>query len=440
MVKKPLLVFSLVSLLWACATFQPQPPSFYIEDLPQSITTSMSLEQRIAADEAWKNLKGGDSGRAEKSLLRLGPHSPVYHLGLGFIHFQAQDLTAAESSFKEALKLSPGLIPAYLGLAQIDQAKGLEDRVFSDYMEVLKRDPDHSWVKPRFEALREKKTEDLLAEAKRAFAAGDAEAGKKGFLTALFYSPESVEAHLSLARIYKGEKNVPSAVLHYKAASAGDPKNKAVLREYAGALYETEQFGRSLDVYEQLVELDPQDKDAKGRVEDLKNRLGIYELPSLYNDIPKSEAVTREDLAALIAVKFKEVLNDPDAKPPILVDISTSWASKPILKVTALNILESYENHTFLPRKIVNRAELAETLVRLINILKNRGYKFSPQIAAEKVHISDVPQENYYFGPITQIVAYQIMDLTPQRTFQPDTVVRGQEAVRILDIILALIK
>lgn len=440
MVKKPLLVFSLVSLLWACATFQPQPPSFYIEDLPQSITTSMSLEQRIAADEAWKNLKGGDRGRAEKSLLRLGPHSPVYHLGLGFIHFQAQDLTAAESSFKEALKLSPGLIPAYLGLAQIDQAKGLEDRVFSDYMEVLKRDPDHSWVKPRFEALREKKTEDLLAEAKRAFAAGDAEAGKKGFLTALFYSPESVEAHLSLARIYKGEKNVPSAVLHYKAASAGDPKNKAVLREYAGALYETEQFGRSLDVYEQLVELDPQDKDAQGRVEDLKNRLGIYELPSLYNDIPKSEAVTREDLAALIAVKFKEVLNDPDAKPPILVDISTSWASKPILKVTALNILESYENHTFLPRKIVNRAELAETLVRLINILKNRGYKFSPQMAAEKVHISDVPPENYYFGPITQIVAYQIMDLTPQRTFQPDTVVRGQEAVRILDIILALIK
>jgi hypothetical protein len=32
------------------------------------------------------------------------------------------------------------------------------------------------------------------------------------------------------------------------------------------------------------------------------------------------------------------------------------------------------------------------------------------------------------------------MDLTPKRTFQPDAVVRGQEAVRILDIILALIK
>jgi Tfp pilus assembly protein PilF len=440
MVKKSLLILFLMSLVWACATFQPQPPSFYIEDLPQSITTQMSLEQRIAAEEAWKDLKEGDSSRAEKSLLRLGYDSPVYHLGLGFIHFQAQDLAAAESSFKEALKLSPGLIPAYLGLAQIDQAKGLEDQVYSDYREVLKWDPDHSWVKPRFEALREKKTEELLAEAKRAFADGDVEAGKKSFNMALFYSPESVEAHLSLARTYKGEKNIPGAVVHYKAAIAGDPKNKAVLREYAGALYESEQFGRSLNAYEQLVELDPQDKDARGRVEDLKNRLGVYELPSLYNDIPKSEAVTREDLAALIAVKFKEVLNDPDAKPPILVDISTSWAARPILKVTALNILESYENHTFLPRKTVNRAELAETLVRLINILKNRGFKFSPQMAAEMVRISDVPPENYYYAPITQIVAYQIMDLTPKRTFQPDAVVRGEEAVRILDIILALIK
>jgi len=440
MVKKSLLILFLTSLLWACATFQPQPPSFYIEDLPLSLTTQMSLEQRMAAEEAWKNLKVGDFGRAEKSLSRLGFDSPVYHLGLGFIQFQAQDLEAAESSFKEALRLSPGLIPAYLGLAQIDEAKGLEDRVFSDYREVLKWDSEHPWIKPRFEALREKKTEELLAEAKRAFAAGDAEAGKKGFLKALFYSPESVEAHLNLARIYKEEKNLPGATVHYKAAIAGDPRNKAALREYAGALYESEQFGRSLNAYEQLVELDPQDKDARSRVEDLKNRLGVYELPSLYNDIPKSEAISREDLAALIAVKFKEVLNDPDAKPPILVDISTSWAARPILRVTALGILDSYENHTFLPKKTVNRAELAETLVRLINVLKTRGFKFSPQMAAEKVRISDVAPENYYYAPITQIVAYQIMDLTAQRMFQPDAVVRGEEAVRILDTILALIK
>ncbi len=102
--------------------------------------------------------------------------------------------------------------------------------------------------------------------------------------------------------------------------------------------------------------------------------------------------------------------------------------------------MESYENHTFQPRKIINRAELAETLVRLVNFLKNKGYRFAPQMAADRVQISDVPPDNYYHAPITQIVAYQIMDLTPQRTFRPDAVVEGREAVGALDVILGLMK
>ena len=76
--------------------------------------------------------------------------------------------------------------------------------------------------------------------------------------------------------------------------------------------------------------------------------------------------------------------------------------------------MESYENHTFLPKKIINRAELAETLVRLVNFLKNKGYRFTPQMAPDRVQISDVPPDNYFHAPIVQIVAYQIMDLGPQ--------------------------
>ena len=61
MVKKSLLILFLMSLVWACATFKPQPPSFYIEDLPQSITTQMSLEQRIAGERAV--VRRGDRAR-----------------------------------------------------------------------------------------------------------------------------------------------------------------------------------------------------------------------------------------------------------------------------------------------------------------------------------------------------------------------------------------
>jgi hypothetical protein len=68
----------------------------------------------------------------------------------------------------------------------------------------------------------------------------------------------------------------------------------------------------------------------------LKNELGIVEIPSRYNEIPLSAAVTREDIAALLAVKLREFLAETPAQPPIIVDISASWASKFILKVTSL--------------------------------------------------------------------------------------------------------
>ena len=103
-------------------------------------------------------------------------------------------------------------------------------------------------------------------------------------------------------------------------------------------------------------------------------------------------------------MKFRNVLDGGETTPPILIDIATSWASRFILKVTALGVMESYENHTFLPKKIINRAELAETLVRLVNFLKNKGYRFTPQMAPDRIQISDVPPDNYFHAPIVQII------------------------------------
>jgi Tfp pilus assembly protein PilF len=440
LVKKPVVILILVSILGACATFKPQPPSFYIDDIPQSIATRMSLEDRIAAEEAWRYLKTGDAAKAEKALNRLGPASPLNYAGLGYLRFQSGDLASARAGFQEALKLDSELVIAYVGLAQVAEAEGQDDQALSMYREVLKRSPDHAWARPRAEALEEGKTGEAMEEARQAYSTGDKDGAKKAFLRALFYSPDSVEANLSLARIYRSEKNLSSAAIHYRAASTADPKNKSLLKEYAETLDSAEQYGRSLDVYELLAEQDPKNKEVQEHIEGLKNRLGIYELPSLYNAIASSGAIAREDLAALVAVKFKGVINGGDLTPPILIDISVSWASKFILKVTSLGIMDSFENHTFLPRKIVNRAELAEILVRLVNALKNKGFRFTAQIPPDRIQITDVPPDNYYHAPITQVVSYQIMDLTPQRTFQPDSPVSGKEAIKILDIVLALIK
>lgn len=440
MLKKTCLPLLLLLGFWACATFVPPPPVLYLENPPASLVAELSLDERIAIEEAWNYLRRGKANKAEKIFIRLGSQSFFYNVGLGYSTLLLSDFWAAEGYFKEALIDDPDLILAHAGLAQVYQKTGREELAFNEYAEVLKREPENDWANKEFELLRTKKTEECLAEAKMYLEQGNTEKSKEAYLKALHYFPKSQEAHLALARIYKKDNNLPNALLHLKAAFSHEPKNSDVLKNYADTLFEAGQYARSLDFYERLLELNPQNKLIKDRVEDLKNRLGIIELPSQYNLIPTSTAITKEEAAALIGIKFKEFLDELPSKPPVIIDISTSWASKFIIKAAALEIMDVYSNHTFQPKKMVTKAEMAEILLRLIQHLKKKGYKIIQQIPMEKIQILDVAPDNYYFQPIAQILSYQIMDLSQDRTFQPEAGFSGQEATKALNILLGLIK
>jgi tetratricopeptide (TPR) repeat protein len=225
-----------------------------------------------------------------------------------------------------------------------------------------------------------------------------------------------------------------------RAAAVGAPDNAETLQLYAAALAENKQFDRSLDVYQKVLELDPKNEAVQRQVEEIKNRLGIVELPSRYNEIASSAALTREDVAALLAVKLKDVLGETSAPPPIIIDISASWASKFILKVTSLGLLEVHSNHAFQPKRTVTKAEFAETLVRVIRYLEGKGFKFIRQIPPDRIKVQDVSPDHFYYQPISQILSYQVMELDAGRAFQPDQPVPGLEAARTIDILLALVR
>lgn len=426
--------------IWSCVTYQPVKPSLHLENLPQEVVTELTLDQRIATEEAWKNLREDNGLRAQRILSRLGVESPAYYVGLGYAFLLLGDYQASEENFKTALNYYPEMVLIHLGLAQLYQNTGRENSAFAEYREALKRNPEHSWAKKEYQALKTKKTEEALSEGLDFLAQGNRERSKEAFLRALYYSPDSTKAHLALAEIYRAEDQLQNALVHLKAASTGKTKNPEILKDYAETLLLTEQYTKSLEVYEELLEMQPSNQDIQSRIENLKNKLGIFELPSQYHNIPSKEATSREEMAALLAVKFKGIIEETKAKPPIIIDISTSWASRFILTMTSLGILELYPNHTFQPQKIITRAEMAEILLRLINLLKKRGYTLIQQFPLEKIQISDVSADNYYHNPITQIVSYQIMDLDVERAFKPEQAVSGQEAIRILGIILNLIK
>jgi len=439
-VKKIFVISILLAGAWSCATFTPSPPPFHIEDIPQAVTIRLTLDQRIAADEAWSDLKTGRTDQAGRIIARMGPENPVYAAALGYLDFAIGDMAGAEAAFKEALRTNPDMTPAAVGLAQIYESRGESDSLFGMYREILKQDPENRWAKPRFEALKNNLAADASSKAEAALGAGDLEAARKAFLQVLFYDPASVRADLELARIYRRENDPESALLHLKAALDLKPGDKALLREYADLLYDTRNYSQSLDIYQNLQGLDPKDQDLARRIEDLKSKLGVFEVPSQYQAIPALDAITREDLAALIAVKFSGFLDKPGAQTRIMVDIGTSWAQKFIIKVASLNVMNVYDNHTFQPRKIINRAQLAEAVDRLIEVLKASGVEFVPLVDPRRIRIADVAPDNFYYQPIVRVVSYQLMDLSADRMFEPERTVPGGEAARVLDLVLRLAK
>lgn len=435
-----LALFFFFVFFWSCATYKPPPPSLYIGDLPQSIVTDLSLDERIITEEAWGNLKQGKGKKAKKVISKLEAESPFYYVGLGYASFLLNNFPESEMFFKKALQIYPEMALVHTGLAQIYQKTGRDDLAFSSLREALKSEPDNPWARQAYETLKNRKSEEALNEAEIFLAQGNEEKSKESYLKALYYSPRSTRAHLALADIYKKENNLKSALVHLKTAHQNEPENRRILRMYGETLYEAKQYPRSLDIYEKLLDLEPEDKKIRTRLETIKNRLGIFELPSQYDAIPSSEAISKEEIAALLGVKFKDVLEDPSTKPPILIDISTSWASKYILKTTSLGLLDVYSNHTFQPKKVVTRGEMAEILFRLINHLKRKGVNFIRQIPPDKIQISDVSPQHIYYQPILQIVSYDIMNLSADRAFNPDLPISGQETIRLLDIILTLIE
>jgi tetratricopeptide (TPR) repeat protein len=441
LLKKTILLIFLIALSWACMTMEPPPPpSLYIESPAPAMSAVLSLDDRIAVEDAWDNLKQGRVAKAEKILTKLGIANPFYYAGLGYAALLLENLPLAEQNFGQAVRDHQDMALAHLGLGQVYQKAGKEEQAYNEYQEVLKRDAENAWALKESEAIRTKMTEELLKEGKAYADLGNQEKGKESYLKALHYSPKSLEAHLALARIYREQTDYQNALFHLRTANANDPKNKSILRDYADTLYLAEQFPRSLDIYERLLELDAQNKQIKDRIDVLKNKLGIVELPSQYNNIGASEAVTKEDLAALIGVKLRDFLGETSPKPPVIVDITTSWAARFILKTTALEIMDVYSNHTFQPKKIMTRAEIAEILVRLVNILRKNGYKIVEQIPIDRIQILDVPQDHFSFRAIAQVLSCQLMTLAPDRTFKPELGLSGQEATKTLDILLGLIK
>src|SRR5262249_56220130 len=85
-------------------------------------------------------------------------------------------------------------------------------------------------------------------------------------------------------------------------------------------------------------------------------------------EIPEAAQITRADLAAIIGVRLAplvQAIAERRHDDVLITDVRDNWAYAWIMAVSRAGVMETLPNHTFQPRTIVHRVDLAQAASRL---------------------------------------------------------------------------
>jgi len=179
----------------------------------------------------------------------------------------------------------------------------------------------------------------------------------------------------------------------------------------------------AISTLERAYALDPSDA-LKQRLDKLRERVQTSGLPPEYTLIPGLAQVTRGDVAALIGVRLRPALAAAKSRAAaVATDVRGHWAARWIVEVIRAGVMDVYSNHTFQPKAVVRRSDLAQAVSRVLALTgMNPG-----RADRNRVTMSDVGTTHLSHEDISAAVAAGVMSLDGGN-FRPSRAVTGQEA------------
>jgi hypothetical protein len=116
----------------------------------------------------------------------------------------------------------------------------------------------------------------------------------------------------------------------------------------------------------------------------------------------------------------------------LITDARAHWASSWIMNVARAGIMEPFANHTFQPRSVVRRTDLAQVVARL---LARIGAQQSGQVKtweSARLKFSDLSPGHLAYPAASIAVAAGVMKTASENSFQPGRTVTGAEAVEAI--------
>ncbi|HET9834642.1 MAG TPA: S-layer homology domain-containing protein [Vicinamibacterales bacterium] len=441
------LVIALAIAAGACASKTVPLPNesatrfqdFVEPTIPQAFTgnpAAIASQQR-----GWRFLQAGDFRNADREFqlaLRAAPQFYPAETSLGYLELARKDAKAALPHFEKALLDNGRYVPALVGGGQAFLALGRDRDALFAFQSAVAVDPSLSDIRRRVDVLQFRGVERELAAARQAVKDGKLDDAAKAFGTAIASSPDSGFLYRELADVEIKRGNDEQALQDLEKAIALDAGDTAAMVQIGDVLASRGDFDGAARWYGEAVVIDPSDA-VEAKLDAARVRAEAEHLPAEYKAIEGDAQLTRGDLAGLIGIRLPALVQPSRQRTTVVVsDVRNHWASTWILAVVRAGIMDAFANHTFQPRAVLRRSDLAVAMSRLLTRVAGPSSVRGRNWQAARLKFADLAPTHLAYPAASMAVAAGVMTADPDNKFQPSRIVTGAEALAAVAHIEAL--
>jgi Tfp pilus assembly protein PilF len=385
---------------------------------------------------AWQFLQAGDVRNADRTFNAITKQTPGFYpaeAGLGYVALARREPQSAIGHFDRALAQNPAYAPALAGKGDALLALGRTDAALGAFEAAVAADPSLTDLKSRAEVLRFRTVQQQISAARRQADAGQLDDARKSYQNAIAASPQSAFLYRELAAVERRASDLDAALADAQKAAALDPNDVRALA-LVGEIYEgRHEWTKAADAYQAAAAIETTDALAS-RADAMRERAAYDAMPEEYKTIAAAPTITRAQLAALVGVRLDDVIRRARGRAAVVVtDVRGNWAYTWIQAVTRAGAMEVYSNHTFQPNATVRRADLAQTVSRVLGLLAPERPRAAAKWREGRPRFPDVAPGHLGYPAAAAAVSAGVLSPADDGSFQLARPVTGAEAMAAID-------
>ena len=278
-----------------------------------------------------------------------------------------------------------------------------------------------------------------MIEAARSAAAGNRlDQARTAYERAIQLSPDSAFLHRELALVERRQGDAERAVQHFTRAIELDASDPSTLVALGDLLAERQDYQGADAAYRKAAAIEAT-PELNARIAALAERLRESRLPGEFRAIGTATQVTRGDLAALLGNRLERLLAAAPQKQVVITDAAGHWANAWITLVASTGVMDPFENHTFQPRLVIRRGDLATAVRRVVTMAAATNPALRARVSAQP-RIADMPATHLVYPAAAVAVASGVMPLVEGDRFEVNREVTGAEVVSAVERLQALLR